>query len=437
MKILIVTNLYPPHFLGGYEIRCAQVAEALSQRGHEVRILTSVYGLPVKFGTRFRPTTEVVGRIRVDRWLHNYSFGPQQRYRPWVLFQAKRELADTRGLVDVLTDFKPHVVNCWNMNGIAKLLLPVLESRDIPTVHWIEDSWMINDYGPNGEKASQFWTAVWNGSWGPLPCHPFLRWIGRKWEERVARAGLPTRGFSNRPTMVSFVSEYLRTVYREAGLEFQSSAVRFGGIPATRFYTPLEEKHRKEGRLRVLYAGQITADRGVHTLVEALGQMPSSLRKCIDVTIVGASTGVHHSYYRQVVGRIDELGLTSAINLVGRVGHDQMAQIYMAHDLLVFTSTRPEGLPLVMAEAMVAGCAIVTTGSGGAQEIADLGQFPVFPKGDSQALAALLRNLLEHPERVQELATRGQAVALQELTLERMIERWEQTLLRLSGHSSC
>lgn len=437
MKILIVTNLYPPHFLGGYEIRCAQVAEALSQRRHEVRILTSVYGLPVRFGTRFQMTTEIVAGIRVDRWLHNYSFGPQQRYRPWVLFQAKRELADARRLVDVLTDFEPHVVNCWNMNGIAKLLLPILENREIPIVHWIEDSWMINDYGPNGEKAVQFWNAIWNGSWGPLPCRPFLCWIGGKWEERVARAGLPTRGFQNRPTMVSFVSEYMRRVYREAGFKFQSSAVRFGGIPATRFYFPLGEKHHKKGRLRVLYAGQITADRGLHTLVEALGQMPSSLRKHIDVTIVGSSTGVHDSYYRQVVGRIEELGLVSAINLVGHVGHDQMAQIYKDHDLLVFTSTRPEGLPLVMAEAMAAGCAIVTTGSGGAQEIADLAQLPVFPKGDSLALATLLGALIKDPERVQELAMRGQTVALRELTLERMIERWEQTLLRLSGLSSC
>lgn len=43
-----------------------------------------------------------------------------------------------------------------------------------PSVHWIEGSWMINDYGPNGEKVAQFWTGVWDGEWGPLPCRPIF-----------------------------------------------------------------------------------------------------------------------------------------------------------------------------------------------------------------------------------------------------------------------
>src|SRR5205814_2147938 len=37
MKILVVTNLYPPHHQGGYELRCAQVIEYLQRQGHNVR----------------------------------------------------------------------------------------------------------------------------------------------------------------------------------------------------------------------------------------------------------------------------------------------------------------------------------------------------------------------------------------------------------------
>lgn len=435
MKVLIVTNLYPPYLLGGYEIRCAQVAEALCQRGHEVRILTSVYGLPVKLLARFQPITEVVHDIRVDRWLHNYAFGPQQQYRPWVLFQARRELMDARRFVDVLNDFRPHVVNWWNMNGISKLLVPIPESLDIPSVHWIEDSWMINDYGPNGEKAAKFWAGVWDGGWGPLPCRPLLRWIGKRWEERVAREGLPTRNFLNQPTLVSFVSEYLRTMYRKAGLDWGSSDVQFGGIPATRFFCPIDGKKCVSGKIRMLYAGQITSDRGLHTVIESLGQMAPPLRKSVSLTVVGEATGVYRPYYQRIVDRVEELRLSNRVTLVGKIGHDQMAQVYKEHDLLVFPSTRGEGLPLVMAEAMIAGCAVITTGSGGAQEIAELARLPIFPKEDSFALARLLENLLEHPERLQELAMNGQTVALRELTLEKMIEQWEHTLLKVSRPS--
>src|SRR6185295_6527398 len=41
MKILVLTNLYPPHYLGGYELICHAVVNALRARGHTVQILTS------------------------------------------------------------------------------------------------------------------------------------------------------------------------------------------------------------------------------------------------------------------------------------------------------------------------------------------------------------------------------------------------------------
>src|SRR6476659_3796831 len=41
MKILAVTNLYPPHYLGGYELICYMVVNELRARGHDVQVLTS------------------------------------------------------------------------------------------------------------------------------------------------------------------------------------------------------------------------------------------------------------------------------------------------------------------------------------------------------------------------------------------------------------
>ena len=43
MKLLFITNLYPPHSIGGYEEVCHDIAEGLKQRGHTVVILTSCF----------------------------------------------------------------------------------------------------------------------------------------------------------------------------------------------------------------------------------------------------------------------------------------------------------------------------------------------------------------------------------------------------------
>ena len=48
MRILFVSSQYPPYELGGYEQLCYEVKEELVSRGHEVRVLTSRYGVKSK-----------------------------------------------------------------------------------------------------------------------------------------------------------------------------------------------------------------------------------------------------------------------------------------------------------------------------------------------------------------------------------------------------
>jgi glycosyltransferase involved in cell wall biosynthesis len=431
MKILMVSNLYPPFYHGGYEVRCAQVAEALQRAGHEVRVLTSVYGLPVKLGTRYQRITEMIHGVRVDRWLHNDAFGPQQSFRPWVVFQIRRELIDARRFVRVLSEFRPDVINWWNMNGISKLLLPLPERWNIPDVHWIEYPWMVDEYGACGEKASRFWKQVWDGAWGPPVVRPLLRCLAQRWESRIKKEGFPTREFPNRPTLLCFVSDYLRRLYRESGLDFPCSQVQFGGVPVEPFYRPVVEKAPTSDAIRILYAGQLTADRGLHIAVEALGQMAAPYQQRVRLSVAGPMDGAYRSYYERVARRVEELGLSKNVTFLGKVDHDRMPEIYKSHHLLVFLSTREEGLPLVMVEAMLAGCAVVTTGSGGAMEIAELADLPVVSKGDSLELAKKLEGLIGQPETLRKLAARGQAIALREFSLDRMIGRWQDTLQKL------
>lgn len=43
MRILFLSNFYPPHDYGGYEQWCHEVATGLQERGHIVAVLTSRY----------------------------------------------------------------------------------------------------------------------------------------------------------------------------------------------------------------------------------------------------------------------------------------------------------------------------------------------------------------------------------------------------------
>ena len=59
-RILTVTNWYPPHHRGGYELNCADVMTRLAARGHEVEVLCSDERLP---GATDEPESLPVRRV--------------------------------------------------------------------------------------------------------------------------------------------------------------------------------------------------------------------------------------------------------------------------------------------------------------------------------------------------------------------------------------
>jgi glycogen synthase len=432
MRILVVSNLYPPYYHGGYEVRCMQVAETLQHTGHDVSVLTSTYGLPVSRSGHIQPLTELMNGVPVHRWLHQYAYGSESSFhRPRTIFRAKREISDTRKFIRLLRDFEPDIVNWWSMNGLAKPLLSLPGQWAIPDVHWIEHPWMINEYGPSGEKAATFWINLWEGDWGPLFCRPLLRRIGRWWEKRIEQEGLPTRRFYNSPSHVCFVSEYLMTLYEKGGIEFPFSEIIHGGVPTAPFYRPIRALDVSRP-LRLLYASQITPDRGLHTVVEALIRIDEGLRSQLSLSIAGHVCAYYGYYLEEVKQRVKELGLSGSVSYLGKIPLAQMPELYERHDVLIFPSSRPEGLPLTMVEAMLAGCAVVTTGSGGAMEIAQLADLPLFPADDPDALSRVLVKLLLNRPEVLRIASHGQKVALQKFTSDRMMDRWTETLQKIS-----
>lgn len=82
-----------------------------------------------------------------------------------------------------------------------------------------------------------------------------------------------------------------------------------------------------------------------------------------------------------------ELGIGDRVIFVGRVDHDRAVSLYLGAEMLVLSSRADEGLPVVIAEAMAAGCAIVATRSGGvAEAITDGVQGLLIDRGDEAGL---------------------------------------------------
>lgn len=127
---------------------------------------------------------------------------------------------------------------------------------------------------------------------------------------------------------------------------------------------------------------------------------------------------------------VDELRLNEQIHFAGHCGN--LPYLLMLHQICVL-STRYEGMPLALAEAMAAGCAVVGSAVVGVREMINHGKDGLLVKPQcASAMADALEILLNNTVYAQMLAMHGRERALTEFSLARMAQSYEQMFLSLS-----
>lgn len=117
-------------------------------------------------------------------------------------------------------------------------------------------------------------------------------------------------------------------------------------------------------------------------------------------------------------------GLGERVTLMGF--RDDVANVIAAADIVAMPSLS-EGLPLALAEAMLAGKAIVASGVGGIPEVIDDDREGILvPPGDDAQLAAALRRLLASGELRTRYGDAARRRAAASLTVERMTDEYER-----------
>ena len=157
------------------------------------------------------------------------------------------------------------------------------------------------------------------------------------------------------------------------------------------------------------FVGRLTSEKGPDVLIEALPKLGTK-----DWTAVFIGDGPDRP---GLVARAAALGLAERIRWAGMV--PDAAPLYPALDAFVLSS-RTEGIPIVLFEAMHAGTPIVATRVGGVTEVVGEGEALLVPPEDPQALAAGIDAVAAHPDRA---AARAQSARVT-LTTRFATEPW-------------
>lgn len=178
-----------------------------------------------------------------------------------------------------------------------------------------------------------------------------------------------------------------------SGLRRSIEVIPFG--TDTDFFPFLERSFQEP--IRFLHVGNLIPVKDQATLLRAFkiirDQIPSHL------TIIGE--GPLENEMRRL---IHELSLEHYVTLVAPMSHDQIPKYFKESDVLLHTS-RAEGLPAIITEAMSAGLLVCGTSVG---LIYDFPEFCVgVPVGDHHALATETLKLMKSPQRMKDMVRRA------------------------------
>jgi glycogen synthase len=356
MKILAVGLLYPPHYLGGYELVCEGVMRAARARGHDVEVITSDYR---------KPGVSKPDELLVDRTLRSYLDATSQRVP--VIGPADRlrlERANGAALERRIRDFVPDVISWWGMGGMSVSLIERVRRKGLVSVVVVHDPWLSSGFQADG------WTRM------TRRLRPLARVLeplcGVPIDYRLAAAG-----------RFLFNSEYTLRAVVAAGIDPVDKAVITPGVHP-RF---LISAPGRPWDWRLLYVGRIDRDKGIDLAVAALAHLPPQAV----LTIAG---GGDAQYEAELSDQAKSLGVRERVIFLGPIEADALPMLYGAADVVLFPIRWDEPWGLVPLEAMGIGRPVVAVPKGGARSyLRDEENSLLIPPEDPSALAAAVKRL--------------------------------------------
>lgn len=345
MKLLVVTDSYPPYHSGGYELRCQDVVERLRAFGHEIKVLSTKID---------KKTNTEIPSIKRSLHVDNYNVN--------IFIRILRDLKDVSLLHNEIKSYQPDAIYLWHIVNMSKAILPYLSGVNKP---------IIFDEGGKGLFAA--WSQ--RGAWYYFVEHrsrinlfniikPSIilllniissNKLKKKWEWPKSLFAYFNSDSSRKWTESKLVST-------------KRNYTIHSGIDINKFkYRPREKIGNP---LKVIVPGRIAPIKGIIDIVPLVVELK---RRGIQTKALVVGKVFDPRYYQQLLRSIKENRLQDQIEIKPMVSHEEMVELYQGSDICFFPSIQEVGLSRIPLEAMACGSLIVTYGKEGSAELVEDG----------------------------------------------------------------
>ncbi|MEK7102224.1 MAG: glycosyltransferase, partial [Patescibacteria group bacterium] len=353
MRILLITNLYPPHGRGGAEIVVAQEARELRDQGHEVTVLTT---RPFGGVSSLAPRVSIEDGVNVYRYYPLNVFWYRNDYKRSLPVRLVWHVLDTLNIHAwfvtrrFLRRMKPDEVRTHNLKVIgittatairafvkkqraAKTLRPAMR-----WIHFLHDVQLVTPSGLLVAGKEQ----AWQHTGMPTRVYrAFCRWL------------------VGSPPIVRAPSQWVWEQHRVHGF-FPTSV-----FEKIAWYTPgaalLAEWHPTRP-LRFLFVGQLAPHKGILFLLDVIKTLPGGA--CI-LNVVGDGP---------LMDAVREQARDMPwVHIHGRLSLQRVKELFKETDCLLFPSLAHENCPTIIVEALRQGIPVLASRVGGVPEIVQEG----------------------------------------------------------------
>jgi glycosyltransferase involved in cell wall biosynthesis len=388
MKILVLSNLYPPDVVGGYELGCKQVVDALRALGHEVRVVTTAPRKPVP------REKHVVRKLQLSEVWNDYMF---HHSSPVIshLIETESHLVNAfnvHALSREIEEFQPDVAYVWMIVGIGGLgLMATLQHLGVP---WL---WHLMDDVP---------LALCRLGGQGMP--PLLREVDRQLDGRFLACSrqlvdeIEAGGVRLRPD-VEVVPNWV-----------------IGPDPTarTRFYEPGTDT------LRIVVAGQINRNKGADLIIETAARLRDRGYEDFSIEFYG---NVNDPFFPALAKARD---VQNHIRFEGFRPQAELAKLYLERDVFFFPTWPREPFAFAPLEAAWRGCVPLISQICGNAEWFVSGVHCLKAERRPEAFADSIAAILDGTTRLEPIARRAARVIGRDFHLDTQIVKVEQALDR-------
>lgn len=308
MRILLISNFFPPVVVGGYEITAAATASRLRELGAEVLVLTSAAGDGGQVISRDYDS----GGISVERVLE-YS-------DPHGLGLHAQQVLNRNELLAMVKQFSPDYIYVWNVSGLARSGLSAIY-RALPQSKLV--------YHLMGHRREVF-------GWGRIP--------------------------KARKALAVLCSRFLLEHYGEK--TFSESTVLYSPVLGYPLGPAIDKALAHLGQrdfrktFRGVFIGQLAPHKGVPGIFEAVRLMAATIPH-LEVHLY--STGVHQHRIKDAV--------PPNVRIFWDVERTKILDELPSYDFGLFPTDWEEPSGMALSELLAMGLPTISTRRGGSAEV--------------------------------------------------------------------